>query len=174
MAECAKRPTQADIRVQPDLFPMLPCIRLKRHRGDHENSAGQKWGQSGSRGETSAHGMRAVGEDQQIDTDVVTGIMAERVWAEVEKHPYSPVFFCQCDRVEDSQASNDCFRQEIEPQAVLDNWHPHHIEKRRKGPKANRRNVFRSRSRPDNIAIVSPECHRRIERNAPEFSGSQP
>lgn len=169
MADCAKRPTQADIRVQPDLVPMLPCIRAKRHRGDHENSPGQKWGQSGSRGEETAHGMRVVGEDQQIDVDVLTGIMAERVSAEIERHPLSPVFFCQCAQVDGTEGCPHNYSAS-DPQFVLDRWHPHHVEKRRKGPKANRRNVFSSRSRPSNILILHPTCHDRIERNAPQWS----
>lgn len=147
------------------------------HAGDHQ-AFGQSWPNRrdkptralGGRTTTRQRRMRPVSESQQADVDVLTGIMAERVSKEFDRFGS---FECECASIKASDSERGlhrwCGRCEKSPQTVLDNWHPHHIEKRRKGPKANRRNVFRSRSRPDNVAIVHPACHVRVE-SAPEWS----
>lgn len=156
----------------------LRCEHDFNHDGDHGAKVGDKWhtwpnrrdkptrelgGRTGRR-----RSMRQVSEPQQIDTDVVTGIMAERVHQEFERFDH---FNCECWRLgmSDGRWSDmPCGRVvKGNPQAVLDHWHPHHDEKRRKGPRAHRHNVFRSRSCPDNIFIVAPECHDRIEASQP-------
>jgi hypothetical protein len=155
------------------------CDRPKRHEGTHccspnYNVPGKivTWTnvkdasdrELRSSGLKRTRGPRAVSEKQQADIDVVTGIMAERVEERILASGY---FWCECMI---AGAGWECELASSDRQEVLDNWHPHHIEKRRKGAKANRHNVFRSRSRPGNIAIVTPQCHERLEHNAPEWS----
>lgn len=161
---CEREPGHTGLHVATDWG--------RKERFEWPNSADKKKSQP-NRGKR----LKPVGDKQQIDTDVVTGIMAERVW---RRRQDGAIWFpCECSKLGCSDGPQgalvSCRRYGDlrEPQTILDNWHPHHHPPRRTGPKANRHNVFASRSAPERIFIVHPACHKRLTASDPEFSGGE-
>lgn len=114
-------------------------------------------------------GPRKVSVSQQRDTDITTGIMAERIWRALLLQGF---FACECNKVPGHEQRDCGITWDLLSEAI-EEAHPHHHEKRRKGPKANRRNVSVSRSRPSNLFVIAPPCHDDIENNRPQFSRSR-